>query len=235
MKSLVSIFIVLIVLISTISAQSIQPPQNLHVKEFIYSDIKINDMHFYVPTILWAWSPVANAEYELRYLNGQMIAWSVKDNHYWQKYKKAFGQHEFEYYLHNNLFNNLFLQAGDTLKVQARANLNGTVSQWSDPVEFIVPERSASSSTAVVFHNYPNPFNKQTTIKYFLPQAAKVNLVIFNSLGQKVGEFKAEQPAGYHSYVWNSLHLSSGTYFYLMKIHTVNRTVFAKGKMLLVK
>ncbi len=229
------IFLIVFGVFITSLAQTVKTPKNLHVEKFVYSEISINGQTFSAPTLLWSWTGVNGADYELRYLNGQMIAWSIKDNHYWQKYKQAFGQHEFEYYLHNNLFNNLLLQAGDTLKVQVRANLNGTVSQWSDPVEFIVPERSTSPSTAVVCHNYPNPFNKQTTIKYFLSQTAKVNLVIFNSLGQKVGEFKAEQPAGYHSYVWNSLHLSSGTYFYLMKIHTVNRTVFAKGKMLLVK
>lgn len=238
MKTLLGLFIVLIVLTSTISAQSIQPPQNLHVKEFIYSDIKINNMHFYVPTILWTWSPspITNAEYELRYSDGRMITWSVQDSFYWQKYKQAFGQHQLDYYLNNNLLDNLFLHSGDTLRVQVRAVVKGVASNWSEVVGFVVPANPNTSQDKFIFcQNYPNPFNSQTTIKYFLPERAEVNLVIYNSLGQKVNEFKTIQTQGYHSYIWNTLHLSSGVYFYLIKVNTKDKITTGKGKMLLVK
>jgi len=52
--------------------------------------------------------------------------------------------------------------------------------------------------------NYPNPFNAETMIKYQLPQNAKVQLSIFNLLGQEIRTLVSEQKnAGYHTIVWN--------------------------------
>jgi hypothetical protein len=63
--------------------------------------------------------------------------------------------------------------------------------------------------------NYPNPFNPSTTIKYGLPKDAKVSLVVFDMLGRKVMTLVNDmQKAGYHEVQFNSLNLSSGTYFY---------------------
>ena len=72
----------------------------------------------------------------------------------------------------------------------------------------------------LLYQNFPNPFNPETTIRYQLPEPAFVTLEIFNCLGQKVktlvNEFKAE---GYYSVVWDSKDdynhsLPSGIYYY---------------------
>ncbi len=84
--------------------------------------------------------------------------------------------------------------------------------------------------------NYPNPFNPSTVINYQLPQNSKVQLVIYNALGQKVATLiDKKQEAGYHSYKFdiNTLEksLPSGIYFYTIKAGSFHQT----KKMLLVK
>lgn len=66
----------------------------------------------------------------------------------------------------------------------------------------------------VLYQNYPNPFNPSTVIEYYLPEAAKVNLLIFDALGnQKIAAVDTYQAAGKHSYEFNGKGLSSGLYF----------------------
>ncbi len=67
--------------------------------------------------------------------------------------------------------------------------------------------------------NYPNPFNLETTIEYALPEAARVQLSVYNLRGQRVRVLvDAFQPAGYQRVVWNGRNahgdeVSSGLYF----------------------
>jgi hypothetical protein len=63
--------------------------------------------------------------------------------------------------------------------------------------------------------NYPNPFNPSTTIKFALPQDSKVNLTVFNILGEEVGQLiNQEMKAGYHQIEFNASHYASGVYLY---------------------
>ncbi len=63
--------------------------------------------------------------------------------------------------------------------------------------------------------NYPNPFNPSTTIKFGLPEAAVVQLEIFNLLGQKVQTVLSDRKsAGFHTISFDASNLSSGMYIY---------------------
>ena len=72
-------------------------------------------------------------------------------------------------------------------------------------------------------NNYPNPFNPATTIKYALPQAADVELTVYNVVGQPVRTLVAEhQNAGRYVVEWdatndNGHRLASGMYFYRLE------------------
>ena len=71
--------------------------------------------------------------------------------------------------------------------------------------------------------NYPNPFNPSTTIRYRLPAAGRVELAVFNLLGQRIRTLiSGRQNAGEYAVEWNGVDergnpVGSGVYFYQMK------------------
>ncbi|KAB2881295.1 T9SS type A sorting domain-containing protein, partial [bacterium] len=85
--------------------------------------------------------------------------------------------------------------------------------------------------------NYPNPFNPSTTISYDVPEDTKLNLTIYNLLGQKVRTLvSGSQIAGSYKTLWNGTNdrgqtVASGIYFYRLETQSFIKT----QKMLLIK
>jgi len=90
--------------------------------------------------------------------------------------------------------------------------------------------------------NYPNPFNPTTTIKYSIPSIEAfssskngdtfVNLSVFDLLGRKVKTLVSNrQKSGSYEIKFNGANLTSGIYFYQLK---VGKVVISK-KMILLK
>lgn len=85
--------------------------------------------------------------------------------------------------------------------------------------------------------NYPNPFNPTTEIQFSLPVASRVNLTVFNLLGQQVKSVvNGNMEAGVHTVTWNGTNssgnqVSSGIYFYRIEAGDFNLT----RKMMLLK
>jgi len=83
-----------------------------------------------------------------------------------------------------------------------------------------------------LMQNYPNPFNPSTTIKFGLPEAGKVKIKIYNSLGELVSLLKdQEMPAGNHGVEFDASYLSSGIYYYRIEAGEY----FETKKMILIK
>ncbi len=62
--------------------------------------------------------------------------------------------------------------------------------------------------------NYPNPFNPRTRIRFDLPAAAEVRLVVFDLLGREVVTLAdGEMDAGGHVVTFDGEGLASGAYF----------------------
>jgi len=105
------------------------------------------------------------------------------------------------------------------------------------PVGVADAEQPMLPTVFALHQNFPNPFNPTTIIKYDLPKACNVKILIFNALGQQVKTLiDTRQNAGYQQIRWNGtnnqgLLVSSGTYFYLIKAGDFNQT----KKMMFVK
>ncbi len=70
-----------------------------------------------------------------------------------------------------------------------------------------------------LFDNYPNPFNPTTTIQYTINKAANVSLYIYDVLGQTVSVMHNNiVPPGTAEFRFDGKGLSSGIYFYQLKI-----------------
>jgi hypothetical protein len=83
-----------------------------------------------------------------------------------------------------------------------------------------------------LLQNYPNPFNPSTKIKFSITTTAKVQLFIFNLLGEKVAELvNGRLDAGYYEAVWDAFKFSSGVYFY--RLTTSN--IISTKKMILLQ
>jgi hypothetical protein len=66
--------------------------------------------------------------------------------------------------------------------------------------------------------NYPNPFNPSTQIIFAIPQLEKVEVILFNALGQEVTKLVDEiKPAGTYRINFTSNRLASGVYFYQLR------------------
>jgi len=78
-------------------------------------------------------------------------------------------------------------------------------------------------TTFALYQNYPNPFNPSTEIRFDLPEAIRVELKVFNILGQEVVTLVDDvRSAGAYRILWDGknaagLSVASGVYVYQFK------------------
>ncbi len=90
-----------------------------------------------------------------------------------------------------------------------------------------------------LYQNYPNPFNPDTKIMYSLPENSKMQLTIYNILGNKIAALvNEEKSAGKYEVNWNAAGLPSGVYFYRLQAQPIGRqagSFVQTRKMILLK
>ena len=71
--------------------------------------------------------------------------------------------------------------------------------------------------------NYPNPFNPSTTIEFTLSEVNPVELNIYDALGQKIATLISNtMEAGSYKYQYDASNLTTGIYFYELKVGNNN-------------
>lgn len=99
------------------------------------------------------------------------------------------------------------------------------------------PVSEAVPTEFILYQNHPNPFNPITTIRYDLAKPGRVELSVFNILGEKIRKLVSEnQNAGNYAIQWNGQNevgeiVASGLYIY--QIQTEKVTI--SRKMLFLK
>jgi subtilisin family serine protease len=105
--------------------------------------------------------------------------------------------------------------------IELNGNGSLTIPSPTDTVALRITGSVALPKTFALDQNYPNPFNPQTVIQYQLPVDSRVEIRIYNTLGEEVTTLiDGEQPAGYKSVTWNGANIASGVYF--CRLHAVS-------------
>ena len=108
----------------------------------------------------------------------------------------------------------------------AKENNTGTLNAWSLKLYYeeaivssvIEPETNLNPEGHVLYQNYPNPFQGQTYISYYLQNNCEIEINVFDFLGKKVATlYKAEQVAGKHQISWNASNFQGGIYIIQLK------------------
>jgi len=122
----------------------------------------------------------------------------------------------------------VFIQNDATKEVMAtaRVNMANSVSAIKGSISEHLPKQIQ------LYQNHPNPFNPSTEIAYKLSKGSRVELSIYNTLGQKVKTLvNGRQAEGLHRMIFDASGLASGIYYYRL-----NADGFVKiRKMLLIR
>jgi hypothetical protein len=109
-------------------------------------------------------------------------------------------------------------------QLQLIVNYNNATSLEVDNA--IIPESTE------LLQNYPNPFNPSTNIRFNTNEASDVVVEVFDVLGNKVSELvNGFYPAGSYSVSFNASELTTGIYFYQLRVKDIVKT----RKMTLIK
>jgi len=131
---------------------------------------------------------------------------------------------------------NVYLNAGQTFKiVLTNEGLTTGKKIYADAVMLMIDRKltkedvvgvendnkdviNYNPSNFIVETNYPNPFNPETNIRFFIPENNIVKMNVYNILGQKIlSVYNDYLKSGWHNFAVNMNNFSSGTYFCIIE------------------
>ena len=131
-------------------------------------------------------------------------------------------------------------EMGDHYYVVSAVDIHENEGEYSEAVNVTLlslVDVHGLPETFVLHQNYPNPFNPSTTIRYDLPEASNVSLVIYDMMGREVATLMSGQvDAGYHFIQWDGTNsigssVAAGVYIYTIQAgehRDVNKMIFLK-------
>ena len=93
------------------------------------------------------------------------------------------------------------------------------------------------NTSYMLYQNFPNPFNPETNIFFYLPAESEVTIRVFNTEGREVlkpvssGIYRQ----GYHTVKIRPMDLASGVYFYQIAARSLDRSkIFLDSKSMIL-
>lgn len=89
-----------------------------------------------------------------------------------------------------------------------------------------IPNQIHGSIPDLLFDAYPNPFGTQTTLRYSIGQAGKVELYVTDALGQRIATLvdTQQQGRGVYDVSFGNNDLPAGVYYYTLRTDTFTQT-----------
>jgi hypothetical protein len=134
-------------------------------------------------------------------------------------------------------------------KVSVRSDQSGATAVNDGEVYAVMSNCSIASESAsspiitesseikglMLMQNYPNPTNSITTVRYELPFDARIKLVLYNNLGQKVAQLaEGWMSAGLHQARFDASKLAAGIYLYHLQGVDASGKPFVLNKKMIV-
>jgi nitrate/TMAO reductase-like tetraheme cytochrome c subunit len=150
---------------------------------------------------------------ELYKKNGGLTLLGAMYNYYYIKYDHSMGVHNTKYTL---------------------ALLKATFSALASPVSVSPLDQSVPKSYGLA-QNYPNPFNPSTNITFSIPQAANVQLHVYNAAGKLVTTLAdGYLVPGNYAASWDASEVGSGMYFYRLSVTSNGKNLYSSTKKMVL-
>ncbi len=99
----------------------------------------------------------------------------------------------------------------------------------------VTTDKGVLSGSELSTSNYPNPFDRTTTISYTLPENGKVKVDVYNTVGMLVTTLVDQyQEAGLQNAVFNGTDVKPGVYFYHITVQGESNNYSAVKRMIVV-
>ena len=118
--------------------------------------------------------------------------------------------------------------ANDTITIEVYPEVKpDMIDTWvaviqSDPTMSIEQAETYLPKEMILYPNFPNPFNSQTTISFFLPEPCYTTLEVADAQGRSIIRLiEGDLRAGTHGTTWHGTSqaghtVSSGRYYYIL-------------------